>query len=153
MSIHRFEPRPDDLVDEQEWQLQERALREERDGAPAGEDPALAQYRQVARALRAPPPVALPADFAAGVASRAAARAQADGRFEQVLTQLLLAALAFAGVAAAMVWGGEWWRASSTLLPSPQRLGLAVPWGLAIAACLGLSWATEQLRRRGPLHH
>ncbi|NUS38652.1 MAG: hypothetical protein HOQ02_06465, partial [Lysobacter sp.] len=57
--------------------------------------------------------------------------------------------LAFAGVAAAMAWGADWWRASTALLPSPRLLGVALPWGLAIAACLGLSWAMGQLGRRG----
>ena len=157
MSIHRIDPHATDHAaepfDEREWQLQERALREERDGAAGGDEPVLAQYRQVARALRAPLPDALPADFAALVAARAGARARADGRVEQLITQLLLAALAFAGVGTARVYGGDWWRASAPLLPSPQHLGVALQWGLAIAGCLGLSWITEALRRRHAAPH
>ncbi|MGN6513854.1 MAG: hypothetical protein ACTHKZ_09855 [Lysobacteraceae bacterium] len=150
MNIHHIDPHghADESIDEHEWQLQERALREERDGAPRGEDPALAQYRQVARALRAPLAEALPAGFAAQVAARAQARARADGRLEQVATQLLLAALAFAGVVTAMLYGGEWWRASRALLPATQG-GLLVQWGLAVAGCLGLSWMADLVRR----HH
>lgn len=153
MNIHRIDQHADerlDDVDEREWQLQERALRAERDGAPTGDEPALAEYRLVARALRAPIAEALPPGFAAQVARRALARSRREGRFEQVLTQALLALLAFAGVATAMAYGGDWWRASASLLPSTPRLGLALQWGLAIAGCLGLSWSAELLRRRHP---
>ena len=156
MSIHRIDQHAaghiDEAFDEREWQLQERALREERDGAPAGEEPALAQYRRVARALRSPLPDALPADFAAQVAARAVARAHSGDRLERILTQLLLALLAFSGVVAAMVWGGDWWRSSAALLPSPRHLDVALPWAVAVAACLGLSWAMEQLGHRRAAH-
>lgn len=148
MSIHRIDQHASDHVEEHEWQLQERALREERDCAPLADEPALAQYRQVARALRAPMPDALPAGFAAQLAARAGARRRANDRLEQLLTQSLLALLAFAGVISAMVYGGDWLRASAPLLPSPQRFGVALQWGLAIAGCLALSWWTEILRRR-----
>lgn len=157
MSIHRFEPaephRPDEpAFDEREWQLQERALHDERGGLIAGDDPALADYRLVSRALRTPAPVDLPADFAAQVAACAAARARAEGRLEQVLTQALLAALGLAGGVVAVQSGGAWLRDCLAWLP-PRQLGLALPWGLAVVGCLGLSWSMEQVRRRVHLPH
>jgi len=157
MSIHRFEPvephRTDEPpFDEREWQLQERALHEERSGAASGDDLALTDYRRVARALRTPLPPDLPGDFAARVAARAEAHARAEGRLEQVLTQALLAALGLAGGVVAMQSGGAWLHDSLALLP-PRQLGLGLQWGLAIAACLGLSWSMEQLRRRVHLPH
>ena len=154
MSIHRFEPaehRPsgETPVDDHEWQLQERAWREERDGAATSDDPALADYRRVARALREPMPHGLPPDFAARVAARAEARRRTASRVEDVLTQVLLAALGIAGGVVAVQSGGSWLHAATARLPA-QDLGLGLHWGLAILACLGLSWGTEHLRRRTP---
>jgi hypothetical protein len=154
MSIHRFEPpaphQPEGPpFDEREWQLQERALREERDGAPTGDDPALADYRTVARALRTPLAIDLPSDFAAQVSARAAARHAAEGRLEQVLTHALLGALALAAVVVSMQYGGSWLRDGLALLPA-RHWDLGVQWGLAVIACLGLSWSMEHLRRPTP---
>ena len=159
MSIHRFEPaehRPngeppvdDASFDSREWQLQERAWREERDGAATSDDPALAEYRRVARALREPMPDALPPDFAARVAARAEARRRTASRVEDVLTQALLAALGIAGGVVAVRSGGTWLHEATARLPV-QDLGLGLQWGLAILACLGLSWGMEQLRQRAP---
>lgn len=156
MSIHRFEP-PEShpaegtSFDEREWQLQERALREERDGSVAGDDPAVADYRKVAHALRTPPPVALPADFAVQVAARVAARHAVEGRLEQILTHALLGALALAAVVVSMQYGGHWLRDGLALLPA-RGWDLGLQWGLAVVACLGLSWSMEQLRRRAAPH-
>ena len=158
MSIHRFEPHEphpsdaaptDERVDEREWQLQERALLEERSGAAPGDDPALADYRQVVRALRAPMAPMLPADFATRVAARAQERAQAGARVEHVLTQALLAVLGIAGGVVVVQSGGAWWHEVTARLPQ-QDVGLGMQWGLAIAACLGLSWAMERLRDHLP---
>jgi len=156
MSIHRFEPHEPQPVepkafDEREWQLQERALHDERTSAVASDDPALAGYRQVARALRAPLPDALPDDFAARVAARVEARRRAGSRVEDVLTQGLLAALGLAGGVVAVRYGADWLRDATALLPR-QHLDLGLQWGLAILACLGLSWSMEHLRRRATLH-
>ena len=152
MSIHRFEPPEPHPVephafDEREWQLQERALHEECVGAAPSDDPALAGYRRVTRALRAPMPDALPADFATRVAARAEARRRAGSRVEEVLTQALLAALGVAGGVFAVRYGADWLRDATDLLPR-QHLDLGLQWGLAILACLGLSWSMEHLRRR-----
>jgi hypothetical protein len=157
MSIHRFEPpephpTEDTSFDEREWQLQERALRDERDGSPTGDDPAVVDYRRVVRALRAPLAVDLPPDFAAQVAARVAARHAAESRLEQVLTHALLGALALAAVVVSMQYGGSWLRDGLALLPS-GRWDLGLQWGLAVMACLGLSWSMEQWRRRTTPHH
>lgn len=155
MSIHRFEPVEHPIgespFDEREWQLQERALHEERAGATSGDDPALADYRRVARALRTPLPPDLPADFAVRVAARAEQRRRLQSRVEDVLTQLLLAALGIAGGIVAVQSGGTWLQDATALLPR-QALGLGLPWGLAIVACLGLSWSMEHVRRRVSPH-
>ena len=59
-------------IDDARWQAQERARRGEAEADPLD--------LRIAHALRAPPPVALPQDFAARVASLAQARAVADLR-------------------------------------------------------------------------
>ena len=135
-------------IDEHEWQAQERALREERAGAiAAGDDPLLARYRQVARALRRPLSDAPPADFARSVALRmATAHAAPDMRLEQQLLRALSLLLAVSAIAAMALYGSEWLRAFAAVLPS-LAVGTALNWALALAACLGLSWSFERLRR------
>lgn len=145
-------PRNPESIDEQEWQAQERALREECSGAIAGDDPLLERYRQVARALRRPLPDAPPADFARSVALRvASAYASPDMRLEQLLLHALSALLALSAVVAMALYGSQWLRAFAALLPSMAAgsapAGLALNWTLALAACLGLSWSLERLRR------
>lgn len=146
-----IDPRKPEPVDEQEWQLQERALRAERSGAIAGDDPLLERYRQVARALRRPLPAAPPADFARSVALRMAMHAAPDTRLEQQLLHVLSALLALSAVAAMALYGSQWLHAFAALLPSmaagSAAAGLAFHWTLALAACLGLSWSLERLRR------
>jgi hypothetical protein len=143
--------------DEREWQVQERALREARDGLDmSSDDIALAQYRSIALALRQPPHGVLPADFAAGVArfagegiasERAAARV--DGVvFEQVLVRILSAAFALSALAALGIYGG---RLLAMLQSATGNEGLQ--WTLALAACVGLSWSLEWLRRRSGHGH
>lgn len=142
-------------VSEGEWQLQERALREERSGhAPAPDDRELAAYRQVARALRQPPAGGLSADFAAQVADRVRQRASGpDPRVEGWLTHALLALMAGAGVLAFARYGGPAWLADARALLPPALLGNGLPWLLALGACLGLSWAIEPLRRGWSVRH
>jgi hypothetical protein len=136
---------PDQRIDEHEWLAQERALREERAGAiAAGDDPLLARYRQVARALRRPLPDALPTDFARSVAMRVA-HAGPDMRLEQQLLRVLSLLLAVSAIAALVLYGGQWPRAFAAALPS-LAVGTAMNWALALAACLGLSWSFERLR-------
>ena len=126
-----------------EWQAQERALHDERNGAAIGDDPLQARYRAIARALRQPLPHALPDDFAAQVAARArrqAAHAPPDLRIEQRLMRVLIAVLALSAAVAVAWYGQQWLHAIALLLP-----GAALNWTLALMACVGLSWSLQLL--------
>ena len=143
-----IDPRDHDTrFDEHEWQAQERALREERSGVVASDDPLLAHYRQVARALRQPAASAPPPDFARRVAaSVAAAHAPPDMRLEMLLLRALSGLLGVSAIVAAALYGGRWLHAFAALLP-PIVTGTALNWALAVAACLGLSWSFGRLQR------
>ncbi len=131
--------------DEHEWQLQEAALHDERSGQPPrSDDPLLARYRDVARALRAPPPVGLPDDFAVQVARRVAGVVEPDARFEQRLVGALVALFGVAGVIVCLIYGADWWRSSATYVPD---LGAgSMKWLLALGACIAASWTMGRTR-------
>ena len=149
---HPSTPRdPLNDAEQREWLAQERAWREERAGTAPGEDPAAASYRTLMRALRAPLPDALPADFARSVAARVSKADAVDTRLEQRFQRLLLAALAVAALAACLVYGDSWLRASVAALPLLDR-ATTVNWSAALAACLGLSWAMDAIRRHARPH-
>lgn len=137
--------------EQREWLAQERAWRDERAGKAPDEDPVAASYRTLMHALRTPVPDALPADFARRVAAQVAKPATVDTRLEQQFQRLLLTALALAALAACAVYGGDWLRASVAALPLLDR-ATTVNWAAALAACLGLSWAMDVLRRGARLH-
>ena len=155
-NTHEFENRDIDghSIDGREWQAQERALQDARRGVPATPgDPLAARYRKVTDALRVPPPELLPADFAERVARQAQANARApatapaepDPRFENGLLRGALAVFGLASAVVVAMYGQQW------LPPILQLLHLdsavAVNWTLALAASLGTTWLTEQLRR------
>ena len=123
--------------DEREWQVQERALQAERNGAATGGDDALAApYRAVSRALRQPPVGRLPLDFAASVARQAvAARAAGEERFERMLTQALIALLGLCAGVVSVLYGPQWLHAIGSAVPSG-----AGPWVGVLAACAGMHW-------------
>ncbi|MBT2746135.1 MULTISPECIES: hypothetical protein [unclassified Lysobacter] len=126
-----------------EWELQERAQREERAGAPMDEaDPRLAQYRLLTRALRAPVMEPIAYGFAEQIARRAQALAAGNDRVERYLQQLLLAALVVAG--AAMVWSSSanWWPALQAQVPSGS-----LSWGVLAGGCCLLTWGWEGVAR------
>lgn len=135
--------------DEREWQAQERALQQERQGlAPGRDDPQAAGYRPVMRALREPIPEGLPVDFAQRVAERALRlaerRAALDLRLERNLMRGLVAALVLGGLFALAFYGGTLWRplaASVAASSSP-----AAAWLLPTLACVALSWALGLVR-------
>lgn len=141
-------PRPDPAAIEREWQLQERALREERLGLPsAGEDARLRRYRQLSRALRQPLDTALPADFASRIVRRieadtAEARVR-DLRFERALVPVLVALFGLAIGAVLVFFGSDWLQ---PLIPYARTL--ASPWLLALLACVAVSQATGSGRRQ-----
>jgi len=132
--------------EQREWLAQERAWREERAGTTPGDDAVAASYRTLMRALRTPLPDALPADFARTVTARAIKPATVDTRLEQQFQALLLTVLTLAALAACAVYGGDWLRASVAALPLLDR-ATTINWSAALAACLGLSWAMDVLRR------
>ena len=141
-----------DAIDEREWQAQERALQAERNGSGPGiDDPVVARYRVLARALRQPLTDVPPADFAAIVARQVAPQAAAeavDSALERVLTQGLIAALGLSGGVVAVLYGRDWLASIADALPT----GAGRQWTLAIALCMGASWALEQWRRQRTQH-
>ena len=123
-------------IDDARWQAQERARR--------GEAEADCLDLRIAHALRTPPAVALPQDFAARVAALAQARAVADSRLEQGLLRGLV--LVFALSAAVVVaWFGRSWVATlAATVPGGQS---AIGWGALAACCLLGNWGLGALRR------
>ena len=139
----------DEERERREWQAQENALRAERAGARAG-DSDVAQYRLVARALRSPPLAPIPSDFAARVAASAERSARgANESVEMWLERGLVALLLLAGVAALIVYNGDWLRELSFSVPERAAFGIQtiVSWSLAIAACVGISSAFALARK------
>lgn len=125
-------------IDPREFELQERALRED------------AAYREVAQALRRSPGEP-PADFAASVAALASAEAAgaaaSESRIERWLLRALAMVLGLSSIGALAIYGGEWLRGVrdgfDAIVPA---LGgsTAVNWVLAAGACMALSWAFTQ---------
>ena len=139
----------DDAASEREWRAQEHAMRRERLQLDcAGDDPRGLRYRFLARALRQPTPPGLPPDFAARMAAQIAAGSVrthapvATSGFEFGL--LLALAMTFAMAAATVValYGSQWLRAITAILPAPDPSALR--WLLAFASCIGLSWLLAQ---------
>jgi len=133
----------DDPAREREWLAQERALDAERRGlAPAGDNARVRRYRLLARALREPMPVALPADFARRMAAQTAAapsrREVAGTRFESTLASTLVVMLLVAGGVVLAYYGSAWLPAFRSLLPSSGTP--ATGWLLALGGCLVASW-------------
>jgi hypothetical protein len=138
----------DDEREQREWQAQESALHAERTGASgAGGDSAVAQYRLVARALRAPLLDALPLDFAAQTAARA--ERIASEHVEVWLERALVALLLLAGVAALLFYRDEPLVSFSFSLPegAEPAIEAVLSWSLAIAACVGLSSIFARARK------
>lgn len=136
----------DDPRTRSEWDAQERALREERLGVPVGADARVAEYRLLARALRHPPLDAVPYDFAAQVARRAAAGPAFDERLEGWLLRGLVALFALAAIAVVGAYGAAWW-------PSADALADVLPdgagtWASAVIACIALSWLMQGVLRQ-----
>ena len=133
-------------IDEREWRLQERALRDERMHADDATDPEIAAYRRIVRALREAPEDALPQDFAVQVAVRAAKLpARGEGTLERWLVRFLSVAFVVSALYFVANDGGQWLRASLSLLPAADATALR-SWGLALGACIAMTWAFGRLR-------
>lgn len=124
---------------EREWALQERAFDAERRGEPADGEARLQRYRAVARALREPIVPALPMDFARVVARRARVDAELSGRFELRFAVAMLALLGLAG----LFWLTQDGGAALAAVPAVTN-----EWVLALAACIGVSYAVNGWGRR-----
>lgn len=137
-------PGPGNDSFEREWELQERALREERAGLADSGDPELAPYRRVAHALRRAPEERLPSNFAylvAGLAAQGLRAAKLDTRLEQGIVRVLVAAMVLGAVAVALLFGRDW-------LAALDAYGAgASAWLATAVACVGLTWAMEGVRR------
>ena len=146
-------------VDEPEWLAQERARLEARNGAATpSDDPMVARYRKLSQALRTPMADALPEDFAANVARLAQAGVVVqstdeapEAAFELGLTRVFVGLFAIAALIVAAMYGSQWLPPILGLLHLDSAV--AVNWALALAACVGATWATEQLRRHKERPH
>ena len=129
----------DDLAEEREWLAQERAMRQHRlHPGMAGDDPNDKRYRLMSRALQTPPPIGLPANFAAQVSATIALRAPRMG-FERGLTITLVGILVLAAAIVTFVYGAAWWPSFKMLLPAPA----AAHWWGVLSGCIGLSWLLD----------
>lgn len=138
--------KPTDQFDEREWRLQERALREERLASADGGDAEVEAYRRIVRALREPVPDALPPDFAKSVAAQAARLpARGESALERWLVRMLVVAFAVSALYFVANDGGQWLRASLSLLPAADATALR-SWGLALGACIAMTWGFGRLR-------
>lgn len=122
------------LIDEAEWQAQERALREATGRHIDRRD---ASYRLIANAVQSAPGAALPVDFAADVIRRVDSH---EAGFERLLSRMLMALFLTALAIFGAVYGGQLWRAVS------YGYGGGVSgWILIVASCIGLSWVVSWL--------
>ena len=123
--------------DEQRWQAQEKARRSDLD--------ADADELRIARVLRRAPPVDLPLDFSAQVASMARAQATSSSLLEQRLLRGLIFVFALSA-AVVVAWYGRGWAVELTqVLPGGSD---ALGWSAAAAFCVLGNWAFGVLRRQ-----
>jgi hypothetical protein len=130
----------DDEREQREWNAQESALRAERTGGRSS-DAGVAEYRLIARALRAPRLDPLPGDFAARTAARALREQRmANETVEVWLGRGLIALLLLAGAAALLAYRDSLPELSFSL-PAGATVGIqsVLSWSFAVAACVGLS--------------
>lgn len=123
---------------ETQARLQELAELAERQHLPASGDSSLDRYRLVLRALRQPPAVQLPADFAAQVAARVGS-AEEKGSLEDWLVTLLLLGMAVVGVIYVQP-------VLASVLGQLQFEVPTLPWSwlAAAAASVGVAWAVDR---------
>ena len=134
-----------------EWLAQERAREEERRGLPlaaAENDPAgraVAEYRLIARALRAPAMEPLPMDLAAQIVRHVAAVQVLGDRVERWMLRILGLLLAASAAGAVAIYGASWTPAFTELLPDLS--GQAWGWGGLMVVCLAASFLGQGLGR------
>lgn len=131
---------------EAEWQAQEHALEQERRGLPL--DPAdsrLAEYRLIARALRAPAMEPVPYDLAAQIVRHVEGTPAAGELLERWLLRLLGVVFAIAVIAVVAAYGATWMPAFADVWPamSPQSAN----WTGLLVGCLAVSLAWQGVGR------
>ena len=123
---------------EREWQRQERALLQEREGLPDDGDAGTQAYRLLARELAEPIAVELAPDFARSIARRAERARLLDGRPERLgLSVCLVVFGLFAGYVL-FVQGSEWLAQLQTLVPALDGGGMH--WAVLALVCAALAY-------------
>lgn len=134
---------------EREWQRQELALQQEREGRPAGGDAATQAYRLLARGLAQPLVPELPPDFARRVARLAERARLPDGRLEQQALLVCLGLFALLAGYAVFVQGAGWLAQLRTLVPALD--GGGARWALLALVCAGAAyWPRSIVLRSHP---
>lgn len=135
--------------EEREWMAQEAATSFDRAGLMESDlDPLTASYVSVARAMREPIEMRLPADFARRVSALAAARpvsVEVESGLERRLLLTLGIVLGLAAVVVAIVYGSSWLRASLGLFSQLGEASQSL--ALTLLGCLAVSAISQQLRR------
>lgn len=120
------------LIDEREWEAQERGMRAAR-GRDAGSlDVVALNYRQVAEALISAPLGEPPDSFAAAVVKHAARH---DAGIERLLSRILLAVFLVATIMLGVLFGEQWWQSLHQTLGDDAQ-----GWVLTGIGCVTLSW-------------
>jgi hypothetical protein len=139
--MNKPESLPDYDATEREWQLQELARDDERQGRDSTEQSARRlRYRLLARALNQPLETQPSTDFVhcavAGIEAAAMLRRRATRRFEIGLIVFFAAVFGACTLLAFTVFSGDW----DAVLTSTPVLDLAGnPWLLTLLGCMGLS--------------
>lgn len=127
------------LIDEREWQAQERGMHAAQGDDTGVADSRTAHYRVVAQALRSTPVSQPPVDFASNVARLAVTRS--DAALERMLSKILSVVFAISSLLVIALYGGRWWQSVHQAFG-----GDALAWPLAGVGCLAVSWVFGQLR-------
>lgn len=126
------------LIDESEWEAQERGMRAALGGDTGGLlDEAAVDYRFVAEALISVPHSEPPDDFAADVVKCVARH---DAGLESLLSRILLAVFLVASTMMGVRYGEQGWQALHQMLS-----GDALGWALIAMGCVTLSWIGSRL--------
>ncbi len=131
---------------EAEWQAQERARAQERQGLPLDRaDSRLAEYRLIARALRTPAMEPVPYDLAAQIVRHVEGTPAVGELLERWLLRGLGVVFAFAALVAVATYGEQWGPAFAALWPklSPQ----SADWTGLVIGCLAMSLAWQGVAR------
>lgn len=125
------------LIEESEWEAQERGLRAALGRDASTLDAAAVNYRVVARALMSIPRSEPPEDFAADVVKRVARH---DAGIERHLSRFLLALFVVVSSLVGVLYGELWWQALHHTLRDDAR-----GWVLAGIGCVTISWICSLL--------